>query len=58
MIKTPTEHAYSASKGGVMALMKVMALDYAEQNIRVNAVIPGRGILAARRRKGRTRLAA
>jgi NAD(P)-dependent dehydrogenase (short-subunit alcohol dehydrogenase family) len=35
------EHAYSASKGGVMSLMKVMALDYAPHNIRVNAVIPG-----------------
>lgn len=35
------EHAYSASKGGVMALMKVMALDYAPHNVRVNAVIPG-----------------
>lgn len=35
------EHAYTASKGGVMSLMKVMALDYAAHNIRVNAVIPG-----------------
>jgi NAD(P)-dependent dehydrogenase (short-subunit alcohol dehydrogenase family) len=35
------EHAYSASKGGVMSLMKVMAIDYAPHNIRVNAVVPG-----------------
>ena len=35
------EHAYSASKGGIMALMQVMALDYAPHNIRVNACIPG-----------------
>jgi len=35
------EHAYSASKGGIMALMRVMALDYAPYNIRVNACIPG-----------------
>lgn len=35
------EHAYTASKGGVMSLMKVMALDYIAHNIRVNAVIPG-----------------
>jgi NAD(P)-dependent dehydrogenase (short-subunit alcohol dehydrogenase family) len=35
------EHAYSSSKGGVMSLMKVMALDYIAHNIRVNAVIPG-----------------
>jgi NAD(P)-dependent dehydrogenase (short-subunit alcohol dehydrogenase family) len=35
------EHAYSASKGGIMSLMQVMALDYAPHNIRVNACIPG-----------------
>jgi len=35
------EHAYSASKGGILSLMQVMALDYAPYNIRVNAVIPG-----------------
>jgi NAD(P)-dependent dehydrogenase (short-subunit alcohol dehydrogenase family) len=35
------EHAYTASKGGVLSLMRVMALDYAPHNIRVNACIPG-----------------
>jgi NAD(P)-dependent dehydrogenase (short-subunit alcohol dehydrogenase family) len=35
------EHGYSASKGGILALMQVMALDYAPHNIRVNACIPG-----------------
>lgn len=35
------EHAYSASKGGIMSLMKVMAIDYAPYKIRVNACIPG-----------------
>lgn len=33
--------AYSASKGGVLAMTRTMALDHAEQNIRVNAVSPG-----------------
>jgi len=35
------EHAYSSSKGGIMSLMRVMALDYVSHNIRVNACIPG-----------------
>ena len=35
------EPAYSATKGGVLAMMKVMAIDYARMNIRVNMVVPG-----------------
>ncbi len=35
------EHAYSSSKGGIHSLMRVMALDYAPFNIRVNSCIPG-----------------
>jgi NAD(P)-dependent dehydrogenase (short-subunit alcohol dehydrogenase family) len=35
------EPAYSASKGGVFAMMRVMANDYAKHNIRVNMVVPG-----------------
>lgn len=33
--------AYSASKGGVMALTRVLAIDYARDGIRVNSVVPG-----------------
>jgi NAD(P)-dependent dehydrogenase (short-subunit alcohol dehydrogenase family) len=33
--------AYSTSKGGDHALMRVMAADYARDGIRVNAVVPG-----------------
>jgi NAD(P)-dependent dehydrogenase (short-subunit alcohol dehydrogenase family) len=35
------EPAYSASKGGIFAMMKVMAIDYAREGIRVNMVVPG-----------------
>jgi NAD(P)-dependent dehydrogenase (short-subunit alcohol dehydrogenase family) len=35
------ETGYSASKGGIVALMRVMAADYAQLGIRVNMVIPG-----------------
>ena len=37
----PNLDAYSASKAGVYGLIRVMAADYAAENIRVNGVIPG-----------------
>ncbi len=33
--------AYSASKGGISALVRALAIDYAPFGIRVNAVVPG-----------------
>ncbi len=33
--------AYAASKGGISALMRSLAVDYATQGIRANAVVPG-----------------
>jgi NAD(P)-dependent dehydrogenase (short-subunit alcohol dehydrogenase family) len=33
--------AYSTSKAGVLGLMRAMAVDYAPDHIRVNAIIPG-----------------
>ncbi len=38
---TPTSTAYSSSKGGVHGLMRIMAVDYAPDGIRVNVVMPG-----------------
>jgi NAD(P)-dependent dehydrogenase (short-subunit alcohol dehydrogenase family) len=37
----PWAAAYSASKGGVLALTKVIAVEYAKQGLRCNAVCPG-----------------
>jgi NAD(P)-dependent dehydrogenase (short-subunit alcohol dehydrogenase family) len=37
----PRLTAYSSSKGGVAALTRTMAVDYAPDNIRVNAIVPG-----------------
>ncbi len=33
--------AYAASKGGLLALTRAMAIEFAAQNIRVNAILPG-----------------
>jgi len=33
--------AYAASKGGIMALTRAMALEFGTQGVRVNAVLPG-----------------
>jgi len=37
----PTFTAYSSSKAGTLGLMRILAVDYIKQNIRVNAVMPG-----------------
>jgi NAD(P)-dependent dehydrogenase (short-subunit alcohol dehydrogenase family) len=37
----PGYDAYSSSKAGVYGLIRVLAADYAQENIRVNGVIPG-----------------
>jgi meso-butanediol dehydrogenase / (S,S)-butanediol dehydrogenase / diacetyl reductase len=37
----PNFSAYAATKGGELAFMRALALDYADQGIRVNCVIPG-----------------
>lgn len=37
----PGYDAYSASKAGVYGLVRVMAADFARENIRVNGVVPG-----------------
>ncbi len=37
----PNRDAYTAAKGGIIALTRSMAVEFAKDNIRVNVVIPG-----------------
>ncbi len=41
VIAIRNEAAYIASKGGIISLVKAMALDHAPDNVRVNCILPG-----------------
>jgi meso-butanediol dehydrogenase/(S,S)-butanediol dehydrogenase/diacetyl reductase len=41
LVSLPNQAAYSATKGGVAALTRSLAIDWAADGIRVNAVAPG-----------------
>lgn len=41
VVALPAAASYSASKGGIAALVRCLAIDYAPAGIRVNAVMPG-----------------
>jgi len=42
LIGRDTAQAYVASKGGVIALTRTLAVQYAARGIRANAILPGR----------------
>lgn len=41
LIGSPSRSAYSTAKGGVIALTRTMAIDYAPKKVRVNGIAPG-----------------
>lgn len=41
LVSLPSQAAYSASKGAVVALTRSLAIDWAEHGVRANAVAPG-----------------
>jgi meso-butanediol dehydrogenase/(S,S)-butanediol dehydrogenase/diacetyl reductase len=41
LVAMPGADAYTASKGGIVALTRVLALDWGPKNIRVNCICPG-----------------
>ncbi|GAH82998.1 unnamed protein product, partial [marine sediment metagenome] len=40
-VGVPNQMAYSATKGGVISMSRVAAVEYASKNIRVNCISPG-----------------
>jgi NAD(P)-dependent dehydrogenase (short-subunit alcohol dehydrogenase family) len=58
IIALPNWDCYTAAKGGVAALTRSMAVGYAAENVRVNAIAPGMIMtsrVAARERAGRVK---
>ncbi|WP_424952894.1 SDR family NAD(P)-dependent oxidoreductase [Deinococcus sp.] len=41
LVGVPNRAAYSASKGGVLALTRAAAIDHVSEGVRVNAILPG-----------------